>query len=100
MCEAEASTTKSSSSEMSERPWSNSEIEWSEGGVDDREDEEEKERGNMKIDWRRKIRKEGGSVGGKTKSDPYGHSHIEAGSRNKSGSTNEPMHILNIISVL
>lgn len=35
---------------MSERSWSNSEIKSREGGVEDREEDEEKERGNMKID--------------------------------------------------
>lgn len=40
----------SSSSEMSVRPRSNSEIVSREGGMDESEDEEEKERGNMKID--------------------------------------------------
>lgn len=46
-CEAAA---RLSSSEMSERPRSNSEMVSRDGGREEREDEEEKERGNMKID--------------------------------------------------
>lgn len=44
------SSIMSSSSEMSDRPWSSSEMESREGGIEESEDEEEKERGNMKID--------------------------------------------------
>lgn len=50
VCEAAVSSTWSSSSEMSDRPRSSSEIESRDGGMEEREDEEEKERGNMKID--------------------------------------------------
>lgn len=49
-CEALVSSLRSSSSEMSDRPWSSSEIVSREGGMEEREDDEEKERGNMKID--------------------------------------------------
>lgn len=44
------SLVRSSSSEMSERLWSSSEMESRDGGMDERDDDEEKERGNMKID--------------------------------------------------
>lgn len=44
------SLVRSSSSEMSERQWSSSEMESRDGGMDERDDDEEKERGNMKID--------------------------------------------------
>lgn len=50
VCVGAASLMRSSSSEMSDRPWSNSEIESREGGMEESEDDEEKERGNMKID--------------------------------------------------
>lgn len=50
VCEAALSSIRSSSSEMSDRPWSSSEMESREGGMEDSEDDEEKERGNMKID--------------------------------------------------
>lgn len=50
MCEAAVSSAWSSSSEMSDRPWSSSEMESRDGGMEEREDEEEKERGNMKMD--------------------------------------------------
>lgn len=50
MCVASVSSIRSSSSEMSERPRSSSEIESRDGGMDESEDDEEKERGNMKID--------------------------------------------------
>lgn len=50
MCEVELLSILSPSSEMSDRLRSSSEIESREGGMDDSEDEEEKERGNMKID--------------------------------------------------
>ncbi len=49
-CEAVVSLIRSSSSEMSERPRSSSEMVSREGGVEESEDDEEKERGNMKID--------------------------------------------------
>lgn len=48
--EVVVSSIRSSSSEMSERSCSSSEIESREGGMDESEDDEEKERGNMKID--------------------------------------------------
>lgn len=50
VCEAAVSSIRSSSSEMSDRTRSSSEIESREGGMEEREDDEEKERGNMKID--------------------------------------------------
>lgn len=50
MCEGVVSSIWSSSSDMSDRPRSSSEMESREGGMEEREDEEEKERGNMKID--------------------------------------------------
>lgn len=50
MCEAAASSIRSSSSEMSDRPRSSSEMESREGGMEESEDDEENERGNMKID--------------------------------------------------
>lgn len=51
LCEVAASSIRSPSSEMSDRPWSNSEMESRDGGMDESEEDEEKERGNMKIDW-------------------------------------------------
>lgn len=59
MCVASASSAWPSSSEMSDRTRSSSEMESSEGGMDESEDEEEKERGNMKIDYRWEIKEEG-----------------------------------------
>lgn len=50
VCEAVISTIRSSSSEMSDRPRSSSDIESREGGMEESDDDEEKERGNMKID--------------------------------------------------
>lgn len=60
MCVGTVSSTGPSSSEMSDRTRSNSEMVSSEGGMDEREDEEEKERGNMKIDcrWKKTKREE------------------------------------------
>lgn len=48
--EASPSSTAPSSSEMSVRPFSNSEMESREGGSEESEEQEEKEGGNMKID--------------------------------------------------
>lgn len=50
VCEAAVSLIRSSSSEMSDRPRSSSEMESREGGMEESEDDEENERGNMKID--------------------------------------------------
>lgn len=50
VCETAVSSIRSSSSEMSDRPWSSSEMESRERGMEESEDDEEKERGNMKID--------------------------------------------------
>lgn len=50
VCVAEVLSIRSSSSDMSDRPWSSSEMESREGGTEESEDDEEKERGNMKID--------------------------------------------------
>lgn len=50
VCAESTSSIRSSSSEISERTWSSSEMESREGGMDESEDDEEKERGNMKID--------------------------------------------------
>lgn len=44
------SSARSSSSEMSDRPRSSSEMASREGGMEESEDDEEKERGNMKMD--------------------------------------------------
>lgn len=46
----------------------------------------------MEENWKKKKRGERGGA--------YANFHIVAGSRNKSGATNEPMRILKIISVL
>lgn len=48
--EAVLSLVRSSSSEMSDRPRSSSEMESREGGMEESEDDVENERGNMKID--------------------------------------------------
>lgn len=50
VCEAVVSLIRSSSSEMSDRPRSSSDMESREGGMEESEDDEENERGNMKID--------------------------------------------------
>ena len=50
MFEVAVSSIRLSSSEMSDRPWSSSEIESRDGGMEESEDDEEKERGNMNID--------------------------------------------------
>lgn len=43
-----------SSSEMSDRALSSSEIVSKDGGMEEREDEEENDRGNMNMDWHAK----------------------------------------------
>lgn len=49
-CEAIVLSVRSSSSEMSDRPRSNSDIESRDGGMEESEDDEENERGNMNMD--------------------------------------------------
>lgn len=71
-CAGTVSSTWPSSSEMSDRTRSSSEMVSSEGGMDEREDEE-KESGNMKIDCGRKNHKGGKNTKGKKSGDGRGH---------------------------
>lgn len=69
VCGAAVSSVRSSSSEMSDRPRSSSEMASREGGIEESEDDEEKERGNMKIDWWRWVVRDNTQAQGEGKKD-------------------------------